>query len=113
MVKLRTQAQRKGMLNAQNYAQVSGSNLMLKFKVSTMGLSSEIKVEAKRKIPLIKLFTTLHRTQLNTTLNSLAKILCSNPMHKVQAHQSNLTTNVKIQFQDLCSCCKMKSQTAG
>lgn len=73
MVKLRTQAQRKGMLNAQNYAQISGSNLMLKFKVSTMGLSSEIKVETKRKIPMIKLFTTLQRAQLNTTLNSLAK----------------------------------------
>ena len=33
MVKLRIQAQRKGMRNAQNYAQVPGSNLMLKFKV--------------------------------------------------------------------------------
>ena len=33
MVKLTTQAKHKGMLNAQNYAQVPGSNLMLKFKV--------------------------------------------------------------------------------
>ena len=47
MLKLRAQIQCKAMLNAQHYAQVTTSNLMLKFKVQTLGLSSGLKVEAK------------------------------------------------------------------
>ena len=47
MLKLRAKAQGKIMLNAQHYAQVSASSLMLTCKVQEIGLSSGLKVKAK------------------------------------------------------------------
>ena len=56
MLKLRAKAQGKVMLNAQHYAQVSASSLMLTCKVQEIGLSSGLKVKAKTQSPKIKRF---------------------------------------------------------
>ena len=77
MLNFRAQIQCKAMLNAQHYAQVPASNLMLKFKVQTLGLSSGLKVEAKIQSIMMKLFaecnpqnSTQHKAQRNTKLHS-------------------------------------------